>query len=409
MAQMKIRHLVAKKNADGTTRHYWQPSGELRAEGWQPERLSDDEGAAIARAQVLNADVDAWRKGEASPSAPPAVKARAKKHAAGTVSALIADYQLSEFWTRLAPGTRAKSYQWALDAIEAWAGDQPVRGITPPAVQAFYLAQKRRTEMQGRKRVVVETPAKAAAAVRVLRLLLTKGRLLGYQLHDGHNPAEDPGIQLKRQRQPRLWSREHVEHGVAVADRLGWRGIGTFILLNEWLGQREGDVLSLRPWKGDGQALVFQQSKTDRWVSLPLHLVPRLVARLKGEGERPGAVVSAEWLLLNDSTGRKWNEHTFRHKFAEVREAATKGLPANGDQPALPAMPDFDGLWLMELRHTAVTRLHESGVDELGIAGITGHTTGSVKAILDRHYLIRTAKAAEGAFKKRLAAESGEE
>lgn len=44
-------------------------------------------------------------------------------------------------------------------------------------------------------------------------------------------------------------------------------------------------------------------------------------------------------------------------------------------------------------------------MDDLGISGITGHTPGSVRAILDRHYLIRTTKAAERAFRKRLAAE----
>ena len=64
-------------------------------------------------------------------------------------------------------------------------------------------------------------------------------------------------------------------------------------------------------------------------------------------------------------------------------------------------------LWFMELRHTAVTRLHEAGVDFLGIAGITGHTPGTVQAMCDKHYLVRTAKAAEGAFRKRLAAEIG--
>lgn len=39
--------------------------------------------------------------------------------------------------------------------------------------------------------------------------------------------------------------------------------------------------------------------------------------------------------------------------------------------------------------------------------GVTGHTPGSVRAILDRHYLVRTGKAAERAFKARLEAERG--
>jgi hypothetical protein len=65
-------------------------------------------------------------------------------------------------------------------------------------------------------------------------------------------------------------------------------------------------------------------------------------------------------------------------------------------------------LRFMELRHTAVTRLHEPGVDELGIAGVTGRTPDSVKAILARHYLFRTAVAGENAVRKRLAMETDE-
>jgi len=69
-------------------------------------------------------------------------------------------------------------------------------------------------------------------------------------------------------------------------------------------------------------------------------------------------------------------------------------------------MPSYADLRFMDLRHTAVTRLYEAGVDVQRIAGITGHTPDSVQAILDRHYIIRTAKAAEGAFRQRLEAES---
>lgn len=404
MADMKVRHLVAQKNARGGVRYYWQPSSPLRAEGWQSQRLPDDLGAAIARAEALNADVDAWRRGQVSPSAPPAVKARARRAAPGTLGALVVDYRASRWWAKLAPATR-RSYDWALDAIEAWGGDQPAREVTPRAVQAFYEGQLRRVEQQGHKRVVIETPAKAAAAVRVLRLLMQVGVRLGYA---SSNPAARPGISLRRARDPVLWSGRQVRHMAAVADRLGWRSIGTAILLNEWIGQREADVLRLPPVQADGEALVIRQGKTGRRVSLPIHLVPHLVARLRAEGDRDGVVRSLSHLLVHDRTGQPWNEHTFRHVFAEIRAAAAAGVPAAGDLPAMDAMPDCADLRFMELRHTAVTRLHEGGVDDLGIASITGHTPGSVRAVLDRHYLIRTAPAAERAFRARLKAEGGD-
>lgn len=96
-------------------------------------------------------------------------------------------------------------------------------------------------------------PPVTAALIRVLRLLLQVG-----------------------QRQPQLWPREAVQHLVAVADRLGWRSVGTAIVLNDGLGQRQADALALPPWSGG--PLVIQQSKTGRWVSLPVHQVPHLVA-----------------------------------------------------------------------------------------------------------------------------------
>ena len=404
MPDIKVRHLVMKTGADGP-RFYWQPSAELRADGWRNRALRTPEGAlvrdrmaAAAMAEDLNAEVDAWRRGEMPPNAPAPMKAREEQAKPGTVKALIDDYQASRFWTDRQPATR-RQYQWCLDLIQEWAGTEPVRAITPPAIQAFYESQLTRVEGAGRKKRTIRTPAKAAAVYRVLRLLLQAGERLGY-LRPQTNPALRAGITYKRARDPVLWTPDVLAHMVATADEMGWRSIGTAMMLNEWLGQRQGDLLRLPPWKAEGGALVFRQGKTDRLVALPLHLVPHLVARLQAEEARPGRVVSlkdaAVRLLLNDSTGQQWSAHTFRHLFAEIRDKASE------------AMPECRRLLFMELRHTAVTRLHEAGVDELGIGGVTGHSASTVKQMLDDHYLVRTEKAAEGAFRKRLAAEENE-
>jgi len=391
MATLKIRHLVSKPGAGGSTRYFWQPAKTLRAQGWKPQRLPDNLAEAAVKAEALNAEVDAWRQGQPAPNAPASV-ARRKQVAPGSVAALITDYKASRWWLNLAPRTR-KDYGWCLDLIEAWSGDMPARAITPPAVQAFYEAQLRRVEGAGRKRKVIETPAKAAAAVRVLRLLLQVGVRLGYL---SGNPAAKPGISHERAREPVLWSPAAVQHMAATADALGWRSIGTAILLNEWMGQRVADVLRLPPWSLDAGALVILQGKGKRLVSLPVHLVPHLVARLQAEAARPGAVASATHLLLHDRTGQPWNLFTFSHVVAEIREAAAA------------SMAECAGLMFRELRHTAVTRLHEAGVADTAIAGVTGHSSKTVRDMLDKHYLVRTAKAAEGAFRKRLAAEEND-
>lgn len=282
------------------------------------------------------------------------------------MAALIRDYQRTRFWDGLAPATK-RSYQPCLDAIEKWAGDTQARAITTVAVEAFYQAHLRRMEGRGRGQRVIETPAMAAAILRVLRLLLGVGERLGY-LPKGKNPATRPGISLRRQREPRLWSPAAVAQMVAAADRLGWRSIGTAILLNEWVGQREADLLALPPWQGGG--IHLRQGKTGRQVILPVHLVPHLVERLAAESQRQvvvrlppraGDAPRRATLLRHERTGLEWNPHTFRHVLADMREAAAKGLPATADAPALDPMPECEGLIFMELRHTAVTRLHEGG------------------------------------------------
>jgi len=391
MAKLTVRHLVERPGADGP-RFYWQPSTALRAAGWQARRLVDAGGAplreahqAAAAAEAINRELDAWRAAQDAGAAKP----RAPK--AGTVAALVAAYQRSRWWRELAPRTQ-RDYAAHLAAIVAWAGARPARSLTPPDVQAFHAAQlgRRRVRAAGGRWVVEETPAKAAAAVAVLRLLLEAGRRLGLV---SDNAAARPGIGRERQREPQLWSAEAVAAMVAAADAAGLRSMGTAILLNAWLGQREGDVLALAPWSVEDGALRLRQGKRGRLVALPVGTVPQLVARLREDAAQPGAVRSVSHLLVCELTGQPWAESTFRHKFAEVRAAAAA------------ALPECAGLRFMELRHTAVTRLHEAGVDALGIAAITGHAPGSVLRILADHYLVRTEKAAARAFATRLAAE----
>lgn len=386
MSRHTVRHLVEQPGAHGP-RWFWQPSTKLRALGWRPRRLDGPTLAeAMAQAEAINAELDAWRIQQA-------LGTPAKgRPAAGTVAALIVDYKESRWWQGLAPRTR-RDYGWALDAIATWAGDQPVRAITPPAVQAFHAGLARRVHGRGKHRRVIETPAKAAAAVRVLRLLLQVGVRLGYV---ATNAAARPGIAVQRQREPVLWTAPMLAHMVATADALGWHSQATAMTLNAWIGQRQADVLALPPWQFEAGALVLRQGKRGRKVSLPVHLVPHLVARLQQERARANALASTRFLLLHEGTGQRWNEYTFGHVFAAIRAEAAKTMPECAD------------LRWMELRHSAVTYLHDAGVTEIGIASITGHSVKTVRDLLDRHYLIRTAAGAENAFRMRLAKEGGE-
>ncbi|MFN0183026.1 MAG: tyrosine-type recombinase/integrase [Aquabacterium sp.] len=334
-------------------------------------------------AEAHNGELDAWRlqQGQGTPK---------KRQPAGSVAAMITAYQASKWWP--AGDRTRKDYRLYLNQIADWAGDMPARAITPRAVQAFHDAMASRTEGRGRSKRLITTPARAAAAVRVLSALLSAGKRLGFV---DHNTALRAGIKATRQRDPVLWTRAQLDHLVLFADAMGWHSQGTAMVLNFWCGQRQADILALPPYRIDQGAIVLKQGKTGRRVSLPVHLVPELVTRLEAQRTRANTLASATHLLLHEGTARPWQSYTFTHIFADIRAAAAH------------TMPSVATLQWMELRHTAVTMLKAAGMDALAIASITGHTAQSVQAILDKHYLIRTAAAAEDAFKARLEKEGG--
>src|SRR3546814_2625992 len=146
----------------------------------------------------------------------------------GTVDALIEKYKASRFYTEKRPKTK-RGYDQNLTIISKCAGDLPVRSITPERVQKLYDAHRERT------------PAKANAIIRVVRLLFQCG--IRFNMVD-KNPASEPGL-VGTPPTGKLWPVAAIEAFVRAADRMGWPSVGDAVMLNEWLGQREGDLLAL--------------------------------------------------------------------------------------------------------------------------------------------------------------------
>ncbi|KAF0111664.1 MAG: phage integrase, partial [Rhodospirillaceae bacterium] len=209
MAKVKIRYLVIKPGRGGAIRYFWQPSKELRVLGWRPERLPEDRFDAIRRADVLNADLDAWRRGE------PAVRSGERPGPApGTVNDLVIRYKTSRFYTDKAPKTRA-FYDHNLTIIRTLMGDVPVVRITAKMVQGTYDGLR------------IKTPAKANAVIRVLRLLLQHGVREDMITR---NPAASPGL-IGTAPSGKVWPRAAVDLFVEIADRAGRPSIGTAVLV----------------------------------------------------------------------------------------------------------------------------------------------------------------------------------
>jgi integrase len=201
-----------------------------------------------------------------------------------------------------------------------------------------------------------------------------------------------------------VWSPEAVAAFVASADRLGLYSIGTAVALDEWLGQREGDVLALTRAQYRGGVLHVKQSKTGAQVELPLAGVPALAARLEAELARQAVrkVTALDaTLIISEATRRPYKGEHFSHAFARVREKAAAAARAAGYEALAVELAQVK---FMHLRHTAVTRLAEAGASIPQIGAITGHTIGSINSILG-HYLVHTRELARGAFELRLAKE----
>src|SRR3546814_15964425 len=82
-----------------------------------------------------------------------------------------------------------------------------------------------------------------------------------------------PGLEWNHPK-PRIWTPREIEIFASHADEMGRWSVGTAVIHNEWIGQREGDVLGLlRSAYKDG-ALRFEQSKPTVDITLQVDLVP---------------------------------------------------------------------------------------------------------------------------------------
>ncbi len=365
---IKIRYLTTRRGRKGQLRYYWQPSPELRKVGWTTQSLGQEQAAAFARAQQLNLDLDAYYAG---------LKERPVTADHGSVNALIIDYKKGWRFLELKQKTK-DSYEYCFRILRRTIGDFPVVAVTPPMVQKIYAGMK------------AETPGKASAVIRVLRLLLEHARRAGWVMI---NAAQKPGISTAAKK-GLLWSTAAIDAFVEAADQMGYFTIGTTIMLNEWLGQRKGDVLLFsRANYRDGRIYVTQ-SKRGAEVALPIDMVPQHKARLDAQQARNDAMAVKSIYLFPTEFGLPYSESWFGYLFRCIRDKAAANHPE---------LPELKDLIFKDLRHTAVTRLAEAGCEIPMIASITGHSFRTCQDIIDR-YNIRTTKMATEAFRRRLAA-----
>lgn len=383
MAKLRIRYLTSRPGAEGL-RYFWQPSAALVRAGWRLIRLPDERRQAIAKAEQLNAELDAWRKGETIATGPAPVKT--VDH--GTLAWVIRQYKASRFYLDLAPRTK-RTYDHDMKTLEAWGGAKPVASLEPKRWDKLYTELRKATPTKARNLI---------AMGRILMQAAIREQLIQI------NPCLKLGIAGAKP-SGRVWPRDAVDAFVAAADALDWHSVGTAVRINHWLGQRQGDILRLKPAAWYQKRVAVTQNKTDARVRVPSSALvdARVEAELGRQRERR---LAGTTLLLHERTGRPWTETDFRHVFAEIRAHLAERQPvfvlADGSEVAT------RHLWFMHLRHTVVTDLAIAGATPLQIAAVTGHSPQTVNRILER-YLVLTTELAQAATDKRIAYDKARE
>lgn len=443
MVAIKVPWLRQRRDAHGV-RFYFEPESRHRSQGWRMLRLLDPHGRpcadALAAARVcqpIAALYAAWRAGDAG--AQPArigtdcvvrdvaaLSATAIRKAAptarfrpGTIGAIVVDYRASRHFLTVKdadgrrierPAATRRSYGQCLDLLVAAWGTVHWAEISPSMAEDWI------------EDLMQETPAFGHAVYRVARLVLNVARRLypsdaspGF-VPKGANPFERLDMPTPKA-DPHPWPASIVPLFVASADAIGLPSIGDAIHFNAWLGQRNADIvaLSLAAFE-PSRPLWVSQTKTGADVILPWSMVPGGLDRWRAAVERRRASprrVAATTFVIDDRTGRPLDVDRMRALYGETRAhlvATLRGRAASGDArwPADylarhfaddPFAVDAARLKLASLRATAVTRLAEAGVADIG--AITGHSDATLTTIL-AHYRARTTTRATAAFQQRL-------
>lgn len=364
------------------------PGPGARALGFAGRDLRHENGAWFsfeeARAWAVEnaADVRRVRNEPASHEKRQAPKDR-------SLGVLLEDWHRSPKVQRLAEKT-IDGYRKQVDAIRFKPRDDlkgpkvretfslaPVRAIGAPEVEAFieYQIEARGHHMALASRAVLVQAFKFGRVSTAWRLTENPAAGLNFARPDGRIM---------------IITFEEFNALVAAADESGRASIGDALYLGLFTGQRQTDRLAMAD-EGmvDGRRM-FRQSKTG--VLVPIKDAPALGLRLSAARARVAAIklkfgTRPDTIVVNETTGLEYNEHTYRHEFAAVRAAASLKVPGVADKRD------------QDIRDTCVTMLFRAGCDALEICDITGHSYKSVQ-LIKKHYLGRDAARADAAIDK---------
>ena len=382
------RYMLAKRLTGGRTAYYWSPHKRDLKAGCtlRREALGLDYGNAIAKADLLNKHLDAWRQGRDAP------RDLDLRPDFGSLKWLVERYKRSRAWDKVSARSRGdyeRAFRLVLDyptKTGSELGNLSANSISAKAVDKLYAGLLKGIRVERRVRQANLCIVRMARAWDVVQRLYPK-------IVPDQNPFR--GVELdygKGTTRPATREEAYALHSALVA-------AGEFhlaavpLICFEW-HQRPENVLAghivwtdYRPAERPDSVRILHH-KTGELVLLPLSdsvgpLFPELTEYLDGL-ERLGVP-----MVLLKPKGKKpkpARPFKLRDARARVREAATDAKLAAD-------------LTLAACRHGGLTELGNAEITEQGVMALSGHRTPDAA----RLYVKRTETQRVTAARKRRA------
>lgn len=334
--------LRQRQRANGDWRVWWEPTARQRAAGATALDLTHiPPGEAQRRATAL------FRKWSGD---------GAQKPRGRSVSALIADYRRSHYFTDLAASSQA-SYRTDLGQIEDKWGPNPVASLDAPAMVLWYETLLR-----------AKGVTRARALIVMLGIVMTHAERRGW-IPKGANPCRDIGMK-KPAPANRVASADELAALLAAADATN-PAMALALRLAQVTGQRATDIRlakagafeaavlpvpgQVAPMRGYVWRLV--RSKRGNAGVIPI-LDPATVAALDA---RIAACGPDDALILNGA-GQPYSRDRFQKHYADIRARAAKSVPS------------VASLQWRDQRRTVGVMLRAAGVGRDDVGDLLGNT-----------------------------------
>ena len=312
---------------------YWQ------RKGFKSERLSDEPRKRRQRAEALNNLADNDRM--------------PIEQADDTVRTVIAKYEKSKRYDRLAPGTKIYYNRYMREILRVF-GHVPFRQLTRRVVNEFVT--------EGRK------PGEQHKMRGVMSVLFDQAQIMDIV---PVNQAHKMNLETPPRRN-QIWEPEDIAAFLNAAARHPQALLARrYFQICRFTAQRPGDTAKMQWSQYAGHTIKLRQQKTGKLVDVPCHT--------ELHEELDAATRNSIYMFARDD-GKPYPVWALTKWEREIRASA-----------------GCEHLQIRDLRRTAMVRMAEAGAEITDIAAVSGHTIAATVQILET-YIPRTKKMAERAI-----------